>query len=465
MSNEDPPFGDRQRPRLVIDDALGASSNSEDGGFELDFIKSSHPPRSQGGAQSSPDIGAETRRAELVYAVDAALTRFATPQGAVLVADQLLLHHPHGTAKEDARLVLLRWDRLDANQRERAANDLARKLVASLRSSLSPSKAPTPLHIDRGLLGLIVASCAVVLALGYWTFWSDASPATRVHTSSLSPAAGKAPSQPAQLSASGVCEATLGRVFRGGLISMADADGWVVELALLGERDPGPLDNSAPLRPFIQTQKNGTFRYVWSDEPGLASSAKSQPPVKVHPWTLAAQGQTYHGLTLTFDGSFVESYFDEISRDKFYHLAHSMSAALGAKHVALYARCAHDDVHTLGSWFLGEDSSGVATSLLYFMGMHAAPRHLDSQHYRDRRTQELNLGQAFSSIAVATTHLDRKALSTLVGSEGGMAVGATNSVVVTFPFRDGNRATRVSRTMARVTGLSHDSLDQQHPTP
>jgi hypothetical protein len=137
-----------------------------------------------------------------------------------------------------------------------------------------------------------------------------------------------------------------------------------------------------------------------------------------------------------------------------------LANAIRAKHVALYARCAHDDVHTLGSWFLGEDSQGVAASVLYFMGVYAAPRHLEPVHYLDPRTQAPDEGRALSSILRATTHLDRRALSTLVGSEGGMAVSATDNVVVTFPFRDGSRATRVSRTMARVTGLSHEGLDQ-----
>lgn len=461
MSTEDPPFGDRDRPRLVNDD----SPNSEEGGFELDFIKTSHPPRSPVEDRVHSDVSAEVTRAELVYAVDAALTRFGTTGGTVLSGDQLLLRHHRGAATENARLVLLRWDRLDTSERERVANQLARKLVASLKSTRPPSPARAPFTIDRGLLGLIVASCAILLALGYWSFWSDASAGKRLRARSLQSAAGATPSGLTPTSASGVCEATLARIFRGGLISMADADGWVVELALLGESDPASLDHVAALHTFIQPQGKGAFRYVWSEEPGLASSRESQPPVKVRSASFSVQDQSYHGLTLTFEGSFVESYFDEISREKFYHLAHGMSEALGAKHVALYARCAHDDVHTLGSWFLGADSQGVATSVLYFMGMFAAPRHLDAVHYRDRRTQELDLGRALSSILVATTHLDRKALSTLVGSEGGMAVGATNRVVVTFPFRDGNRATRVSRTMARVTGLSQESLDQKHPSP
>lgn len=460
MSTEDPPRWDRHHAPSVTDDRLDASASSEDDSFELDFIKSSHPPKTQ---QPSADLAVESKR-ELVLAVDAALARFATSGSTALAGDQLLLRHSHGTATEDARSALSRWDGLAESERERLANQLARKLVAS-RNSTAPSPAPHEFHVDWGLVGLVLGSLGVVLALCYWTFWSNPEQGPLVRANALQPGGVSISSHVAPHSSSAVCEATLARIYRGGLISMADADGWVVELSLLGAVDPGPLETSTELRKFIAPKGKGAWRYVWTEEPQLAVSSQSAPPLRVRPLSISTQGRTYHGLTLTFEGSFVESYFDEISREKFYHLAHNLAAATQAKHVALYARCAHDEVHTLGSWFLGEHSQGVAASLLYFMGMYAAPRHISPVHYRDPQAQAPEHARAFSSILQATTHLDRKALATLVGSEGGMAVSATDKVVVTFPFRDGSRATRVSRTMARVTGLSDEGLDQGRTSP
>jgi len=463
MSTEDPPRGDRHRPPSIAENTFDSKAGADEESFELDFIKSSHPPKTREDELPRADLAAESKR-ELVFAVDSALARFASSGGTELAGDRLVLRHRHGAASEDARSALACWDRLDKRERERLANQLARKLVTS-RNSLSPASAPSKFQVDLGLVGLILGTLAVVLALSYWTFWNDPDQGRHARTNSLQPTTLKDTSPAAPHSAATVCEATLARIHRGGHISMADADGWVVELSLLGSVDLGPLETSTELRTFIEPDNKGAWRYIWNEEPRLALSSQAQPPLRVQALSIPLKDQIYHGLTLTFEGSFVEGYFDEISREKFYHLAHSLSAATKTKHVALYARCAHDEEHTLGSWFLGEHSQGVAASLLYFMGMYAAPRHLDAIHYRDPRTKQPDQGRAFSSILQATTHLDRKALSTLVGSEGGMAVGAADNVVVTFPFRDGSRATRVSRTMARVTGLRQESLDQAPPSP
>jgi hypothetical protein len=81
--------------------------------------------------------------------------------------------------------------------------------------------------------------------------------------------------------------------------------------------------------------------------------------------------------------------------------------------------------------------------------------HLAKPFYSTPSSEGVNRLHAFESINQATKDVDRAALSTLVGSEGGMATGKKDEpVIITFPFRDGNRASRVSRSLARVASLS-----------
>jgi hypothetical protein len=252
-----------------------------------------------------------------------------------------------------------------------------------------------------------------------------------------------------------VCEATRARVFRGGQISIADAEGWVVEISLIGAPSGPALAESPVLSEFFGTIKGGAAPYIWQEESHLALTENSEPPVEFNSFSIPGAKAPRPGLTLTFKGSFVENYFDELGRSKFYHFAHGLSSALQPAHAALYARCAHDDIRALGSWFMGNDGPAAATSLVYFLGIFSRPRHVESIHYRAPGSDSVDHSLALASIAQGASHLDRTALATLVGSEGGMALGGADSpVVISFPFSDGNRASRVSRTIARVTSLS-----------
>jgi hypothetical protein len=236
---------------------------------------------------------------------------------------------------------------------------------------------------------------------------------------------------------------------------MADAEGWVVELAILGAPGAAALVRHPGLAEYFSPIVAGKANYKWEEEPALAIGSAPQHPVAVLDFTLTTSAEPSPGLVFTFEGSFVESYFDELNRGKFYHLAHSLSQNFSADYAALYARCSHDEIHSLGSWFMGKDGRGAAASLLYFLGTYSAPRHIGPLHYKSPSGDSMDRSLALSSIIRGTAHIDRGALSTLVGSEGGMAVGdGADAVVISFPFRDGNRASRVSRTIARVTSMS-----------
>lgn len=423
----------------------GPAEPSQDSEAPLELLRVEAPSRHE-------------TRGELLRTVEAALTRFAVSGGLELDGDVLVLKAAAGVSREDVRFALARWNTQGSAERQAVAVALARKLVSPLQ--VSEPKKTRAWRIDLGLLGLVLVSC---LVLGLFVYWSTPQPSEpRTPPSNLNPhSAGAVP--PVRDRGQHVCETTRGRVFRGGLISMTDTEGWVVELALLGAPRSAPLERHPSLLDFVQTRSDGSGSYVWSGEPQLAMSTGSPSSIDLRPFSISSDENTRPGLILTFDGSFVESYFDEISRGKFHHLAFALSTAIDAEYSALFGRCSHDAIHTLGSWFWGKDSASVATSLLYFMGMYAVPRHLDALHFEHSSTGTADHSVGFAAIVRATTHIDRAALSTLVGSEGGMAVGSGaefrtgqgngGHTIITFPFRDGNRASRVSRTMARVTGL------------
>jgi len=388
-------------------------------------------------------------RLELTRAVEGALARFATSGLVRLDGDTLELTVPQGSVSQDARKEIIHWESQAPAQRERTANHLARRLA----QSVPPSIAPPPKRRwpgDAATWTLAVAACLISAAVIYLSQF-QARPGVTPPTSTVVTSA--AALEPVVSPSQGVCHATRSRIFRGGLVSLVDAEGWVVELSLIGKNGDKDFLTHPALQEFVGPVRRHLADYRYQGEPHLALTPGAQPQVEVRSFSVAGAGQARPGLTLSFRGSFVESYFDELNRSKFYHLAHSITAQLAPEFAGLYARCEGDKLHTLGSWFLGKDGPAAAASLLYFLGIHAQPRHIAALHYRSAGGKTVDHGLALASIIQGTTHLDRAALSTLVGSEGGMALGS-ESVVISFPFRDGNRAARVSRTIARVTSLS-----------
>ena len=393
----------------------------------------------------------ETSKHELLKAVELSLARFALAGSVHFEGMDLVFESQQGRVQLNAKFEVARWERQDADARDRAAADLARKLAQRAPTSRSP-RTGRHLHVDASTLGLACAAFGLIALLVYL---SQLPP--EVSKTDGAPVPGSEPSAAAPPTGGSekFCEAVRGRVFRGGSIGLADAEGWVVEIAMLGEPGEQLLENEHALAPFFEPERNGFAAYRWKEEPDLALTKGSEPKVEVREFSLAGSPSASEGVRFTFSGSFVESYFDEEHRSRFYHLAHELSESLGPSYAAVYARCTHDDIHTLGSWFRGKDGSGAATSLLFFLGTYARPRHIDPLYYRNVGSGEIDPFFALHSIARATAHLDRAALSTLVGSEGGMAVGGKGQpVIITFPFQDGNRASRVSRTIARVTSLT-----------
>lgn len=360
-----------------------------------------------------------------------------------------------------------RWPVTDEVARQRRAAEAARVLSEGRAASVRPSRPVRRLVIDPKLFVAVL----VLLACGLYIAWEEGDAPTSTEATidrrddTPSPRAGAESPIEKEAATTGrtldeqrlsrVCATTKARVYQGGSVSVADADGWQVEVAMLRVGGSEPLHTHPALKKYLADPMSPEgSKFIWKEEPNLAPIDTSDSLVTVQRTTIGEGAGRIEGVTLAFRGALVDSYFKQDGRARYFHIAHSLSEDLQVTHTGLYARCFDDPTHALGGWFRGLDAPGVSTALLYFMGTFAKPMHIAKPFYSKPSEDDINRLHAFDSIKEGTKALDRAALSTLVGSEGGMATGKTNEpVIITFPFRDGNRASRTSRSMARVTSL------------
>lgn len=422
-------------------------------------------------APSPPDY---VVRDILVY-VEQALGRFGTP-GKVRFHDSQLFLDAAGP--DDSPRISINawsgdWQRMDESTRRRRAEDAARALSHKRLVSASTKPSRRMVFVDPKLM---IATGILVLCALWIAFGDDRLPgshdaggresAAAPPVSQTNPSRAEQSGQPARSSPSGgvnsgearasrVCAATLTRIFQGGSVSVADVDGFRVEIALLRAKGKEPLDSHPALTDFVQQPSAATgSKFIWEKENALASVETSDSVVVIRRMVVGDGDDLLHGVTLSFGGTLVDPYFKEEERGRFFHIAAALTDALGATHAAVYARCFDRPLHALGSWFHGHDTGAAISSLVYFMGTYARPLHLAKPYAQLPGEQELNRLHAFESIQSKTAPLTREDLATLLGNEGGMATGRDGEpVIITFPFGDGNRASRASRAVVRVAGL------------
>jgi hypothetical protein len=400
-------------------------------------------------------------REEIARAIEVELGRCGHPGKIRIDADMVYLHHGEVNLNYPLGSWASSWPRIDDQARQKHVSALARRISQS--RNLGPTRSPRiPIVVDPRLLAV-----AVVLIISgiYYLVFSQEHEAPEGRTakrrgsfegSATKESVAASGTDPAHRTER-VCAATMTRVFRGGSVTIADVDGWIVEIALMGARGKPTEWQPEILQKYLEAPNDPKgSRFIWKEEPGLAPLDTSDTLVKARHVDVSDGSESRWSLVLSFGGTLVDPYFQEASRNKYYHIAHSLSDDLNAELGALYASCQGNPTHALGSWFRGRDAAGAATSLMYFMGMYASPSHIGPAQYltpgsdgaTKHETALFNIGKNSASV-------NRKALSGVVGEEGGMAFGAVNSpVTITFPFRDGNRASRASRTLARLTGLS-----------
>jgi hypothetical protein len=384
---------------------------------------------------------------EIARYIEDALPRFALHGAVHLSAGSAYIDSSQGKIAIDLGTLPRRWNHLDEASRRAASNDVVRQ-VTRQRARPVASRQPL-LSLDR--LPLAPLGAVVVLSVGGFFLFRSLLP------SSLPPAepgararAAQAAPETSEARTRRVCESTQARVARGATVSIADTDGWVVEFSAL--RSFGAPAYADALRAFVG-EGAAQGRFIWPEEPNLARISATGAGVRTEAEPLTVGDRKLERVTVIFEGAFVDPYFREEERSRYFHVASAMATSLSAHHAGLYARCAHTSGHYLGSWFRGPSEGGAATALLFLVGAFAEPPHIAGPFLKPLG-QGPDLGYAFANIEAATVPLTRAKLSDVMGKSQGMVTGPPKApLTLTFGFPDGSSASRASRELARTVGL------------
>ena len=410
--------------------------------------------------------------------VEAELQRRGKPaklrvEGQVLVAGKGATE-----ARADLKGSIQQWDSLPDDLRERRVQQIAQLL--SEGAERAPAVVARPRRSNRPFLPsfvaplIVVALTAVGLTLAYrylapnnepaftqFRSWVNRGPGAGVSAIASAIASTSAPTYNASnieheraVIASVACGKSRARVARGGSVGPADVEGWQVELVLLRRGPPLDLSQSSALAPFIRRSAGAsTGTLVWAKASSLVAEQRFDAQVGIR--ALPALGEKrLSGVSFVFSGPYVVPYFTEDQRADYFLLADALADTLGATDGALFAHCTDSNAHHVGSWFLGPTPGGAVAAMIYFMDVFTDVPVLKPE-VLGSGADEVRRGRAFDAINQAAGALSRGSVATLVGSELGMISGRPNKPArLTFPFRDGNRASRAGLQAARSLGLA-----------
>lgn len=348
-------------------------------------------------------------------------------------------------------------------ERRQMVERIARELSTRRRASVAPARNKTQwLEWGRLILGAGVIGAGI---FGAWQWFGK--PAQRALTIAES-SRGKSEVDPtnAQSSVTTIarqhanpnespeerCKTVRMRVSTGGSVSPLDADGWVVELSLLSSGAEPFAELTALKNYFRPVAGSSAYRVAWTEEPTLSQLESASTLVQwVKEPLVSVLPQTRSGLRIVFTGQYVPFYFDSLSRQSFLRLASALYEATFSNYGALYARCAAERTHHLGSWFRGSDWGKVSTSLVAAMGLYAEVPQLVGVGFTE---DPLEQRRAMSKFFESAKRFDRERVKLLLSDDGGMIAASPGKwATYSFPFTDGNRATRTSARLAKTVGL------------
>jgi hypothetical protein len=407
--------------------------------------------------------------------VEAELGRRGRPAKLRVEGQCLVAGTGAAASRADLKGSLQQWDSLPDDLRERRVQQIAQLL--SENAQRAPIVAPKRRSSGRSFFSFVrpLVSFVLMLASLFVAYQfltpNKESPLTRANrwlnqgavggAVASAIASATAPSYNASnieheraVIASAACGKSRARVARGASVGPADVEGWQVELVLLRRGPELDLSQSSALGPFVRRAAgSATGKLVWPKASSLLAEERFDAQVEIHP--LPSLGEKHvSGVRLVFSGPYVVPYFTEDQRTDYFQLADALADALGATDGGLFAHCADSEAHHVGSWFLGATPGAAVASMIYFMASYTdlpvlKPEVLGSGAAPARR------GHTFDAINRATHSLDRAAVATLVGGEFGMISGRPKRPArLTFPFRDGNRASRSALDAARSLGLA-----------
>jgi hypothetical protein len=237
------------------------------------------------------------------------------------------------------------------------------------------------------------------------------------------------------------CEATSRRVALGGSVGPLDADGWAIELWLIGKE--ASLSASSPALASFFPSQGSTRRLLFPEETQLAARPELDANVTIEPLPLASYPPFLGaGVIITLGSGYAPAYFDESSRQAFHRLASALFDATSARYAGLFARCATEDRHQIGSWFRGPNPEGLVAIVVGSMGLGLPAPHLRELSLESSASAQ---GRALTTLTRRWARTTKRDLGLFTAEEGVMLAERKGSfLTMSFPFGDANRATRVS---------------------
>ncbi len=408
--------------------------------------------------QADPEL---LREIETLIAEEVA--RFGVAGEVRIVANNVVLEGYGPASGVDLGALIDQWDQLPHDVRARRATGLARRLVEARRASAAPLRSAS-----QGFSMPRFVAPALILGLGAAGVWLAYDYLTPKATKAPD-AAGVAP-RPADSSvpadqyeseriarAERVCQTTRARVQRGATVGPTDVEGWVVELTLLRADGDSALTFDPALTSFVERRAGSLEgKFVWAGAPEIGARTGPATKVEVEDASIPSPAAPrLFGVTLRFTGRYVIGYFTESERIAYHKTAHTLATRLGADFAGLFARCAQSSTHQIGSWFWGRGPAGAAASVIYFMGAHADPPQIEQKTLFPGGGKDIVQSGALLQIAEKTADLKRERVLRLLGSTGGMVSGRPDAPhVISFPYKDSNRASRASLDLAREVDIA-----------
>jgi hypothetical protein len=406
---------------------------------------------------ASTIVGGEAESGrELARRLEEALARFGVAGNVAVTSGAATLQGNGPTVSVELGGLVVDWPALTDEARTRQVTAVARRLSSERRAALSLLPARSRLPEWARPLGLVVvialAGIGLIRGYEYWAAVRGASAARAVSKDYEGDERERA------ARAARVCDATRSRVMRGAAVGPSDAEGWVVELwALRSAERPNPALDPA-LAAFVSTGPGADEkgRLAWTAAHLLKGRDGPDTFVNVTEANIPETREPgLRGVRLTFTGRLVPPYFEDAPRLEYQRFARALTDALGADYGALYARCAGNGTHHIGSWFRGPNPGGAATSLVYFMGAFGERPEVRHSLLLPEGAPGPDLWYAFQGVSHAAGALKKARVMTMLSGELGMIAGLDDRVsTITFPFRDANRATRATHTIARELGIS-----------
>lgn len=389
---------------------------------------------------------------ELAWRLEEALARFGIAGNIAVDAGMATLYGNGPTVSTDVGSLVREWPLLAEDARSRQVTAVARRLSTDRRAASAALSARRKLpEWGRPLVLVLVAvlaGFALIRGSEYWAARRSASAGTAKDYDAYE--------RERAARAARACEATRSRILRGAAVGPSDAEGWVVELwALRPPERPNPALDPA-LAAFVTAGSEGAKgRLVWTGAHLLKGRDGPDTTVEVIEANLPETSTPgMRGVRLTFTGRLVAPYFEDGARLEYERFARAVTDALGAEYAALYAHCAGNAAHHLGTWFHGPTPGGATASLVYFMGAFGERPQLRRSLLVPESATTPDPWFAFQNVLRATRALKKARIMTLISGELGMIAGLDDHVsTITFPFRDANRAARAVHSIARELGI------------